>query len=459
MFLAVLQSPAGFSRLVAVKRAHPHLVAEAAFRRAFIREARLAAAVRHANVVGVLDVEEHAGEVALVMEYVEGATLAEIRDAVGILPLPVAAQVILGVARGLHAAHETVDLAGAPLLLVHRDVSPHNVLVGLDGVSRISDFGVATALGELAGERSRSPALCGKAGYIAPEYLRTLRGDRRADVFSLGVVAWESLTGRRLFRGPTDFQTLEQVLNAEIPAPSSVHAALPPALDAVIFRALARDPDRRFESAQTFAQAFREVLLEQGALGQPEDASEIVRAAAGDALAARRLQLQHALGAEREETLTGRSPDEATAAIRIQPSVPEVRSMVADGPAEPRVPPRRRWLRAAVIASAVAAALALFLFTRAPRAPLALTDASARSDPRTLAAPSARSAPPSLAGSGGLRPATTLERAPSAALVASSTVAKGHPAPRAPRVAPLTRERMPDKAPPNPYRTRQPRAE
>jgi serine/threonine-protein kinase len=255
-----LLGSAGFSRLVAIKRPHASMVAEGGFAAAFVEEARLAARVRHPNVVAVLDVVQTGRELLLVMEYVHGAPLSELLVACRERGEPVspaiAASVIEGVLLGLHAAHEAVDEGGRPLGLVHRDVSPHNVMVGVDGVARVVDFGIAKAT-ERLGVASRQ--LKGKLAYMAPEQLAGAEITRQVDVYAAAVVLWEMLAGRRLFAGGRE-EVLEAIVDGAV-APLELHAPdVAPELARVVDRGLARHPRQRFATAREMAQALERAV-------------------------------------------------------------------------------------------------------------------------------------------------------------------------------------------------------
>jgi serine/threonine-protein kinase len=201
--LGRLEGGAGFSRLVAVKRLHPQYASTPDVEAMLLDEARLAARTRHPNVVPILDVVSHEGELVLVMEYVHGEALSKLLRAARArgahVPAPVASAIVSGLLHGLHAAHEARDERGRPLDIVHRDVSPQNVLVGADGLARVADFGIAKAAGRL--QSTRDGQLEGKLGYMAPEQFLTSEIDRRVDIWAAGVVLWECVAGERLHDG------------------------------------------------------------------------------------------------------------------------------------------------------------------------------------------------------------------------------------------------------------------
>ncbi len=255
VYMGRLGGPAGFSRTVACKRLHPHLARTAEFRERFLQEARLAARVRHSNVVSIIDVVQEDDDVFLVMEYVMGVPLSKllgrVASAGSAVPPAIASGILVPVLRGLHAAHETLGDQGEPLGLIHRDVSPQNVLVGADGVPRVLDFGIAKAGAENQG--TQDGVLKGKVGYLAPEQIRGEPLDRRVDVYSASVVLWEMLTGERLFKPESAEATMRAILEQPIAKPGSRVAGIPPRLDAVVLQGLARDPSIRFQSAQEMA--------------------------------------------------------------------------------------------------------------------------------------------------------------------------------------------------------------
>jgi serine/threonine-protein kinase len=248
---------AGFTRTVAIKRLHPHLAEEPDFVSMMIDEARLVARVQHPNVAQTLDVVAEGGELLIVMEYVAGESLARLLRAESqrqrLVPAPLASAVISGMLHGLHAAHMAKSDRGVPLGIVHRDISPHNVIVGVDGLARVIDFGVAKAAGRI--QTTRAGVVKGKLPYMAPEQLAGQDTSRLADIYAAGVVLWEMLTGRRMFKADDDATLLSQVLAGPQDRPRRWVPGLPAALDAVVMRALARDPAARFATAREMADA------------------------------------------------------------------------------------------------------------------------------------------------------------------------------------------------------------
>lgn len=284
VFVGRLVGEGGFIRYVAIKRMLPHLAEDARFVQMFLDEGRLAGHVSSPHVVPVLDVgRDDEGALFIVMELVRGVALhglivAARKGDERLVPLDVALTILSDAARGLHDAHEAVTPLGEPMALVHRDISPQNLLVGVDGRTRITDFGVARAIqrntATVAGE------LKGKLGYFAPEQAKG-QVDRRTDVFALGIVAWEMLVGRRLFDGDSPLERLEKVQRMPIPSARSLRPEIPAELDAVVSRALQRDPSERFQTAGELAAALRQAGV------RPADADEVgafVRATIPDAL-------------------------------------------------------------------------------------------------------------------------------------------------------------------------------
>lgn len=292
VFLGRRTGVGGFQRLVAVKRLLPHLAGETEFIEMFLDEARIAASIRHPHVVPILEIDQSdAGEYYLVMEFIEGdtlATLASCAHARGVmLPRGVAARVIIDALHGLHAAHQLKDPEGRLLGLIHRDCSPQNILVGVEGSSRLTDFGVARAAARYA--ITRSQVIKGKIAYLSPEQATAGDIDRRSDLFSMGIVLWEVLTGRALFHGDTDAVTIARLLAQPIPSIRKFSPDVSPALDEVCARALARDPQKRFPTAAAMAEAIeRAMRSSSGGVASPGEVGRCVEDLLGADLTAQR---------------------------------------------------------------------------------------------------------------------------------------------------------------------------
>jgi serine/threonine-protein kinase len=252
LYLARRMGPADFLRYVAIKVVHPHLAENKAFVRMFLDEARLSARIHHPNVVHVEDLGEVGGRYFLVMEYIHGTPLTNVLTNLSTasrrLRAEVAVAIAIGIADGLHAAHELRDEDGKPSGIVHRDVSPQNVLLSASGQVKLIDFGVAKARDR--NHQSVTGSLKGKYAYMSPEQAYGREVDRRTDVYALGIVLWEMLTLKRMFQAENDIRVLEKVRNPRVPVPSAYAPGLPGELDRVVMRALARLPERRFESTR-----------------------------------------------------------------------------------------------------------------------------------------------------------------------------------------------------------------
>ena len=271
VFRAVGEGPAAFGRPFVVKRIHPRLSGQAEFVRMFVDEANISARLIHPNIVQVFEFAFQDGGYYLVMEPVEGIDMAWLlrrrmeRPSEQLSPSFVA-EVGRQVCRGLDFAHTLTDTDGKPLDIVHRDVTPPNIMVSWNGVVKILDFGLARAAEALRLHQSDAGMVRGKMSYLAPELLEGARADARSDLFSLGVVLHELLSGQRLFVGDTDFDTLKLVKGMPIPRPSARNPAVKPALDGVVMRALERDPDKRYKSADEMGDELEDAGPAQGLL-------------------------------------------------------------------------------------------------------------------------------------------------------------------------------------------------
>jgi serine/threonine-protein kinase len=255
--LGRLTGPAGFSRVVALKLLHPGYATEPEYYTMLLDEARISSRIVHPNVVQTLDVVQQGERLCIVMEYVHGASLAdairELRERSERIPPAIAASIMVGVLRGLHAAHEARGEDGTPLGVVHRDISPQNIVVGVDGVARVLDFGVARALRKA--HVTREGHVKGKLAYMAPEQLSGATVTRQADIRGAGMVLWEALVGRKHFDEENDARLMMRVLTEEVPPPSQFAPDVGDALDAVVLRAVALDKRARFETADEMATA------------------------------------------------------------------------------------------------------------------------------------------------------------------------------------------------------------
>jgi hypothetical protein len=291
---ARLLGPRGFSKMVALKVMLPSLTGDPRFESMFVAEARAASNIRHRNVREILDLGMENGIFYIAMEWVDGETLAVLKTQHGgAVPIAIAARIVLDAARGLHEAHEARDEDGAPLGIVHRDVSPENILVARDGSAKIADFGVAKVDGE---PLANADFVKGKVRYMAPEQVYCENVDRRTDVFSLAVVLYEATTGKHPFAAATDLATLANVAAPEEADAPSLHVAdYPPALERVLMKALSKDPVARFETAAAFDAALDRAMP----AASPAEVAAFVGSTSGARFAERDASLERARTAKR----------------------------------------------------------------------------------------------------------------------------------------------------------------
>ena len=359
----------GFERLVAIKRMHPHIGAEPELAASFMDEARIASLIRHPNVVNVQDVHDAEGEHLLVMDYVDGPSLANVMRAARKrkerISRPAAIRILIDALAGLHAAHEITNMDGLPLGVVHRDATPHNLLLGTDGTVRLTDFGIAKAA-----ERSVHTATGlakGKFRYMAPEQARGGAIDRRVDVFAMGIVSWELLTGERLFQAENDAQILLEVAEGKYRTPSSVDPSIPAELERIVMRALAPSPNDRWPTAAAMADALEGWARVHSELVSSAEIARLVHEFCGAAVVERRKALAAVLAGTRQPAAfkalrqtqgTGTGSAAGTKAPLTLDSVRIVPAITAEELAEHR---RKKKLTLLLLAGALATLAVLLL--------------------------------------------------------------------------------------------------
>ncbi len=405
--LAELQAPGGVHRLVAVKLlVEPNAEAQSAL----LSEARLAALISHPNVVQLLDAGIDDGLAWFAMEFVAGPSLAELFEAAhGNIPPWVAARLAADTCAALHAVHEATDQAGAALQIVHRDVTPHNILVSASGFVKLADFGIArSALHHLL---TKTGVVKGKLGYLSPEQAGGGSVDRRSDMFSLGILLWELLSGSRLFKQATEGETMAAILRAEVPPIRERAPHVPPALERIAERALQKDPGARFANALEMQRALENALQSSGAhVGAAEVAQVLSAVPSGDAQKALEWVRKHP---SEEEPLPAELSRSGSDSMTAGGTVHSART----------IPRRTAAVGAALLAAAVVIALALAF---APKAPDARSEAPARENE-----PAAT----------GAAVATAAERPEGAPLSSAARTAESMPYP------PSSADRVPSPAP------------
>ena len=431
VYLGRLAGPVGFSRTVAIKRLHPQFAQDADFTTMFLDEARLAARIQHPNVVPTLDVVATGGELFLVMEYVRGETASQLlrrnNARMERIPPRVAAAIVSGVLQGLHAAHEAKDEAGASLGIVHRDVSPQNIIVGIDGTPRVLDFGVAKAEGKF--HSTRGGEIKGKILYMSPEQLEGDQVDRTTDVYAMGLVLFELLTGKRMFQKSQDMTSLGRILRNEITLPSRVDPALAP-WDRIVRGASGATPDVRYPTARAMAIEVERVA----GIASPVEVADWVEYVAGDTIEARTKMI-----AEIESGIARLDPKGAAAALASELRASRSASLTLDtGDASarsertagsqvaqaideiPEFRPKSRWRKLVPVALACACLGGAAVYV-APRFAHPSDTATAPEQPsaQVTAAPSASTAPtaptpPAASTVEEVRPPTTTDETPPA---------------------------------------------
>ncbi|MFP2911643.1 serine/threonine protein kinase, partial [Pyxidicoccus sp. 3LFB2] len=265
VYLARQKGPVGFQKLLVLKRLLPHLSEDDEFIQMFLDEGRIAAHLNHPNIAQIYDLGDVDGQYFIAMEYVHGEAVGPLGQRAlarkVTIPLGLKCRIIADAAAGLDGAHNARSPSGRKLALIHRDVSPQNVLVGFNGGVKIIDFGVAKASGKLS--QTMVGTIKGKHAYMSPEQARGEPLDHRSDVFGLGTVFYELLTQTRLFKRDSEFATLKAVVGAKLVPPSEVVPDVPKALDAIVLKALARKRDERFSTAGELQLALEEFLMQE----------------------------------------------------------------------------------------------------------------------------------------------------------------------------------------------------
>jgi serine/threonine-protein kinase len=281
LYLAQLVGDSGFEKLVAIKRIHEHLNYNREFCNMFVDEARLHARLSHPNVVQVIELGSVANSLFIAMEYVEGESLRALVRRIK-LPLPLCARIVSDAAAGLHHAHQLRDSEGNLLNVVHRDVSPQNILISYEGMVKMVDFGVARARGNL--HQTSVGQIKGKFAYMAPEQVDG-EVDHRTDVYALGIVLYEITTNHRLFKGARDAATISRVRRREIPRPSLLRSGYPTALENIVTKALEPDPEQRFQTAEELEDELEGFLLKSGEFVTPRHLRQVMQRVFADRIA------------------------------------------------------------------------------------------------------------------------------------------------------------------------------
>ena len=321
IYLARVTGAAGFEKNVVVKRILPQLAQSDEFYQMFLDEARIAATLQHPNVVQIFDAQNVGGEHFIAMEYLDGADLLTIRRVLAERRQGLAIQhsvfIVSGVASGLHYAHERRGLDGRPLEIVHRDVTPQNVILTREGGIKLVDFGIAKATNRLT--TTGFGTLKGKLAYMSPEQCRSEPVDRRSDIYSLGIILFELTTGKRLYRGLSEYEVLRQVIETDVPAPSTLLPGYPPDLEQVVMRALARDRDQRYPTALAFHQDLERFARARGVIGSSLALAEFLAPLLEEAERQVEERMQRRLAAEAEEPQPGAIPRKGASPSKMSP--------------------------------------------------------------------------------------------------------------------------------------------
>jgi serine/threonine protein kinase len=313
VFLAKFFGAEGFARLLAIKRILPNMADDDEFINMFVDEARIAVQLSHANIVQISELGKYENQYYIAMEYVPGKDLRQILDVYRkkkeTLPIPAAAFIASKICEGLDYAHRKTDPTGKPLNLIHRDVSPQNILVSFEGAAKVTDFGIAKA--EDRASKTQAGVLKGKFGYMSPEQVRGLDIDQRSDVFAVGILLYEMVTGKRLFIGESDFSTLEKVRNAEVIPPTQHNPSIPEALEKVMLKALAREQADRYTWASDLADDLQQFLIEDNTIFNAKKLAALLKANFAEDIEKERARIEEAMRVEPPEDFNAQAPPEA----------------------------------------------------------------------------------------------------------------------------------------------------
>jgi serine/threonine-protein kinase len=312
----------GFSKTVAIKTILPHLAEEPEFERMFLDEARIAAMIHHPNVCEIYELGEEGKVLYLAMEWVNGESLVHILRSSGkMMPMEprLCARIVADACAGLHAAHQLTDDEGRAVNVVHRDVSPHNILVGADGNVKVADFGVAKALGQMH-SATVAGQVKGKIAYMSPEQIAGAPADRRIDVFAMGVVLYEATTGRRPFTGEGDPQVMHAIMTGQFTPPSRLIRGYPQELEHIVLTAMAQDPNGRYATSERMRIALEEWLARSGPLVTQSNVGQFVHQRVGNVLDRRRDRIRAAANAPSADDISGGG---VAGAVAGTPSAPQ----------------------------------------------------------------------------------------------------------------------------------------
>ncbi|MFI5298815.1 MAG: protein kinase [Polyangiales bacterium] len=383
LYLALHRSVAGFEKLIVIKRILPAMTRDRSFIDMLLHEARVAATLSHPNIVQTIDVGQVDGTYFIALEHIHGEDLRSIVRQMrkrGVVEFPVehAIAIVLGICAGLSYAHERKDLDGTALEIVHRDISPQNVLVGFAGDVKIVDFGVAKS-GTQTGEQTRSGQLKGKVPYMSPEQARGESIDLRSDIFAVGVLLFELTTGRRLFKGASEFETLKLILEKDYPRPSWVNPDYPPALEAIVMKALEKNVANRYSSAREMQSDLEAFVRDQKLPVSSIALAEFMKGLFEEKLAAQKEALMHGRAladiianeiAQSERSVASDGDTSRISSI----STAAAAGVAGSVPPTPTGPPK--WLKIAVPAGALALILIGVLIVKSRGDPSATSSAS-----------------------------------------------------------------------------------